>query len=109
PFNIANDGPNLLVTYALQNGAKHDDVAGAHHGFIDLYSTGGTLLRRFAARGTLNSPWGVTIAPHSFGKFADDILVGNFGDGMISAFDRKGHFQGLVSDAAGNPFAIDGL
>ncbi len=109
PFNIVKFGPNLLVTFAKRDAAGHDDVPGIHHGYVDLFTTGGVLLRHFAAGGTLNSPWGVAVAPHAFGRFADDVLIGNFGDGRISAFDQRGRFQGLLTNSAGTPIAIDGL
>jgi uncharacterized protein (TIGR03118 family) len=90
PFNAQSVGGNLYVTYAKQDGAKHDDVAGPGNGFVDVYSTSGFLLRRLGGDGVqaeLNSPWGVVQAPPDFGPFSNDILVGNFGDSQISAFD----------------------
>jgi uncharacterized protein (TIGR03118 family) len=93
----------------LQDASKQSDVPGAHHGFVDIFTTSGVLLRRFAAGGTLNSPWGVTLAPRHFGRFGNDVLIGNFGDGRISAFDQRGRFQGFLTNSAGTPFAIDGL
>jgi uncharacterized protein (TIGR03118 family) len=92
PFGIQNIDGNLFVTYALQNSEKHDDVAGAGNGFVDIYDTDGNLLRRFASRRPLNSPWGVTRASFAFGRFSGDILLGNFGDGQIHAFDSDGKF-----------------
>jgi uncharacterized protein (TIGR03118 family) len=100
----------LFVTYALQNSAKHDDVAGAGNGFVDIYDTNGNLLQRFASRRTLNSPWGVSRASFAFGRFSGDILVGNFGNGQITAFGSDGDFHGLLRDATTKkPLAIDGL
>ena len=109
PFGIANIDGDLFVTYAKQNGAKHDDVAGPGHGFVDVFDTDGHLLRRFASRGPLNSPWGVTRASFAFGRFSGKILVGNFGDGHISVFDNEGGFIEGLRDAHGKPLAIDGL
>ncbi len=110
PFNVQNLGGQLYVTYALQNGEKHDDVAGAGHGFVDVYSTSGHLLRRFVTRGRLNSPWGVVVAPKSFGAFSGDVLIGNFGNGHINAYDRRtGAFRGELTDAAGHPLVTSGL
>ncbi|HEV3339063.1 MAG TPA: TIGR03118 family protein, partial [Pirellulales bacterium] len=116
PFNIANIGGQLYVTYALQNSAKHDDVAGFGHGFVDIYDTSGTLVKRLItgipgnASSPMNSPWGLAIAPANFGDFSGDLLVGNFGNGKINAFDpNNGTFKGTLSDAAGNPIVIDGL
>jgi uncharacterized protein (TIGR03118 family) len=110
PFGIQNINGTLFVTYAKQNSAKHDDVAGAGNGFVDIFDTDGNLLQRFASRQTLNSPWGVARASFAFGRFSDDILVGNFGDGRITAFGSDGNSHGLLRDAATNkPVAIDGL
>jgi uncharacterized protein (TIGR03118 family) len=109
PFNVANIGGQLYVSYALQDGAAHDDVGGPRHGFVDIYTAGGALVKRFASRGALDSPWGMVVAPHDFGMFSDDILVGNFGNGKISAFNRKGRFMGFVVGSDANPVEIPGL
>jgi len=110
PFGIQNIIGTLFVTYALQNDAKHDDVAGRGNGFVDVFDTDGNLLLRFASQGTLNSPWGVSRASFAFGRFSGDILVGNFGDGKITAFGSDGDFHGLLRDATTKkPLAIDGL
>jgi uncharacterized protein (TIGR03118 family) len=109
PFNIQNIDGDLFVTYAKQNAAKHDDVAGPGHGFVDVFDTDGHLLRRFASRGKLNSPWGVARASFAFGRFSGDILIGNFGDGTINAFDSDGNFLATLKDAKGKPLVIDGL
>jgi uncharacterized protein (TIGR03118 family) len=109
PFGIANIDGDLFVTYARQNAAKHDDVAGPGHGFVDVFDTDGHLLRRFASRGFLNSPWAVTRASFAFGRFSGRILIGNFGNGRIGAFNDDGTFAGELEDASGNPLVIDGL
>src|SRR5260221_9444998 len=110
PFGIANLNGDLYVTYALQNAAKHDDVAGPAHGFVDIYDTNGNLIRRLVTRGRLNSPWGLAIAPADFGRFSNDLLVGNFGDGRINAVDpATGDFLGQLRDADNKPITIDGL
>jgi uncharacterized protein (TIGR03118 family) len=109
PFGIANIDGDLFVTYALQNAEKHDDVAGRGNGFVDVFDTDGHLLRRFASRGTLNSPWGITLASFAFGRFSGKILIGNFGDGRINVFDNDGRFVDQLENASGNPLAIDGL
>ena len=109
PFGIANIDGDLFVAYARQDAAKHDDVAGPGHGFVDVFDTDGHLLRRFASRGSLNSPWGVTRASFAFGRFSGRILIGNFGNGRIGAFNNDGTFAGELEDADGNPLAIDGL
>jgi uncharacterized protein (TIGR03118 family) len=110
PFNVQNIGGSLFVTYAKQNDAKHDDVAGAGNGFVDAFDTSGNLLRRFASQGTLNSPWGLAQAPASFGTLGGDILVGNFGDGTINAFDpNSGALAGQLQGTSGQTLAISGL
>jgi uncharacterized protein (TIGR03118 family) len=110
PFGIQNIGGDLFVSFALQNKAHHDDVAGAGNGFVDVFDTSGTLLRRFAAGGPLNSPWGLALAPAGFGAFGNELLVGNFGDGRINAFDPStGAFLGQLQDPTGHPITINGL
>jgi uncharacterized protein (TIGR03118 family) len=110
PFGIQNIGGKLYVTYAQQDAAKHDDVAGAGHGFVDVFDTNGNLLTRLVSNGVLNSPWGLALAPNDFGQFSGDLLVGNFGDGTINAFDpTTGAFLGTLDDPNGNPIVIDGL
>lgn len=109
PFNVAEIGNHIFVTYAKQDADAHDDVAGAGHGFVDVFTNDGRFVHRFASRGVLNSPWGLTVAPASFGQFAGDILIGNFGDGRIHAFDWHGHLRGTLSDSTHHPIVIDGL
>ena len=110
PFNIQNIGGSLLVTYALQDAAKHDDVAGPGNGFVDQFDLNGVLERRLISDGALNSPWGLAIAPGAFGAFSNDLLVGNFGDGHIHAFDpTTGAFLGTLKDGNGNSITIEGL
>lgn len=110
PFNVAVIGSQVFVTYALQDAAAHDDVAGPSHGFVDVYSTDGAFVKRFATHGVLNSPWGMTIAPATFGQYAGDLLIGNFGDGRIHAFDpNTGEVLGLLRATNGAPLVIDGL
>jgi uncharacterized protein (TIGR03118 family) len=109
PFGIANIGGDLVVTYAKQNDQKHDDVAGVGNGFVDIFDTSGNLIERFASRGELNSPWGIVRAPFNFGRFSNDMLIGDFGDGRINAFTIGGNFQGQMRDTAGKTIAIDGL
>lgn len=109
PFNAQTIGNSVYVTYAL-HGANGDDVPGAGHGFLDVYGTDGTFQRRLVSGGALNSPWGMAIAPAGFGSFGGDLLVGNFGDGMIHAYDPlTGAAEGALLAADGTPLAIDGL
>ena len=110
PFDVKVFGPRVFVTYAKQDADKEDDVAGPGNGFIDVFSTEGGLLQRFASQRVLNSPWGLEVAPQGFGKFSGDLLVGNFGDGHINAFDlHTGHFEGTLNGQNGDPIEIPGL
>jgi uncharacterized protein (TIGR03118 family) len=110
PFNVQVLDNHLFVTFALQNDAKHDDVAGAGHGFVDEFDLEGQMLHRVASGGVLDSPWGLAIAPPSFGEFANDLLVGNFGDGTINVFNPKNdHFLGKLEGADGTPITIGDL
>lgn len=109
PFGIQNIDGDIWVTYALQDADAHDDVGGPGNGFVDVFDTDGNLLRRFARHGVLNSPWGLARAPYGFGRFSGAILVGNFKDGRINAFDAGGHFIGTLRGPHGAPVWIDGL
>jgi uncharacterized protein (TIGR03118 family) len=110
PFGIQAINGDLYVTYAKQDAAKHDDVPGGGHGFIDVFTTDGNLVERFATRGPLNSPWGLAVAPKNYGDFSNDLLVGNFGNGKINAFDLStGAFLDALKDTTGHPLKIGGL
>jgi uncharacterized protein (TIGR03118 family) len=110
PFGIAAINNKLFVTYAMQDSDAHDDVPGVSHGFIDVFDTNGHMLQRFAQHGPLDSPWGLALAPSNFGDFSNDLLVGNFGNGRILAYNpTSGEFQGFLHSNAGPPLAIDGL
>jgi hypothetical protein len=115
PFNVQVLNGKVFVTYAKQNDAKHDDVAGPGHGFVDVYNLDGTPglangNQRLVSRGALDSPWGLAIAPSTFGSLAGDVLVGNFGNGFINAFNpTTGAFQGQLTDPDGEAIHIDGL
>lgn len=109
PFNIYNHDGNLYVTYALHKGPDNeDDQKGAGNGYVNIFNPNGTLVKRFASQGTLNSPWGLVDAPAGFGLGDNMILVGNFGDGRINVFDSNGNYKGQLSDGT-NPISIDGL
>jgi len=104
PFGIQRVGDKLYVTYAVKETGGDDDVPGPGNGVVDVFDTNGNFVRRFATGGPLNSPWGIAVAPGNFGEFSNDLLIGNFGDGMISAFDpTSASFEGQLN------VQIDGL
>lgn len=111
PFGIQNIGGKLYVSYARQDDGAEDNVAGAGFGYVNLFDTSGTLLRRVASGGPLNAPWGMALAPASgFGSIGGALLIGNFGDGTINAFRADtGAFLGKLADADGKPIVIEGL
>jgi len=110
PFGIQNLNGDLYVTYAQQDPNREDDVAGRGLGFINVFDADGHFVRRFASRGNLNAPWGMALAPASFGSFGNRLLVGNFGDGAINAYElNTGKFRGQLQRANRQPIRIDGL
>ena len=110
PFNIQNIGGKLYVTYAQQDVAQHDDVPGAGHGFVNTFDLNGNVLGRLITQGSLNSPWGLAMAPNNFGDFSGALLVGNFGDGTINAFNAaNGAHLGTLSNSGGTPIVVPGL
>jgi uncharacterized protein (TIGR03118 family) len=110
PFNIWNLGGKLYVMYAKQNAAKKRDVAGLGNGFVNVFDLNGTFQKRLISNGVLNSPWGVAIAPATWGAFGGAVLVGNFGDGHINAFDATtGATLGTLQDKTGQPIVNSGL
>jgi uncharacterized protein (TIGR03118 family) len=111
PFGIENMGSsNILVTFAKQDKAKHDNVSGKGLGFVDVFDTNGNLVKRLISQGQLNAPWGLAMAPATFGQFSNDLLVGNFGDGRINAFDpNTGSFLGQLMNKNGKAIKISGL
>ena len=113
PFGIQTVGTTIFVTYAKQDADRHDDVAGQGHGFVDAFDTSGALIGRVATHGQLNSPWGIATAPAGFGNFGGDLLVGNFGDGEVSAYEPQadGSYElvGQLRTADHKVLSIDGL
>jgi len=111
PFNVANVNGNIIVSYALQDADKHDDVRGLGHGYLDVYSSKGELMQRLPHVFQLNSPWAMVVAPASgWGNFSGKLLVGQFGSGAIIAYDlSNGTFFGTMQDDAGLPIRINGL
>ena len=115
PFNVQVLGDKVYVTYAKQDANKHDDVGGQGNGFVDVFNLDGTPglpggQERLVSRGALDSPWGLAIAPSSFGNVANDLLVGNFRSGFIDIYNpATGQFQGQLTDPDGEPIQIDHL
>jgi len=111
PFNVRTIRGKVFVTFAKQKLPDAvDDEAGPGNGYVDIFDTDGTLLRRFAAQGPLDSPWGLAVAPAHFGVFSHALLVGNFGDGRINAYNLlTGQFLGQLSTPGGDAIVIEGL
>jgi uncharacterized protein (TIGR03118 family) len=110
PFNVAAIRGDLYVAYAKQDADKEDEVAGPGKGFVDVYDAGGHLLHRLVSRGELDAPWGMVIAPAGFGNLGGALLVGNFGNGRINAYNpTTGHFLRTLRNRHGHPIQIDGL
>ena len=116
PFGIQALAGNIFVTFAKQDSAKHDDVAGPGLGYVDEFTADGKLVARVAWGGRKNAPpnapWGLALAPSSFGVFAGDVLVGNFGNGRISAYQQRGStwvYKGQLRLGDGTLLSIDGL
>jgi uncharacterized protein (TIGR03118 family) len=110
PFGIQAIAGDIYVAYAKQDDARHDDVKGAGLGFVDVFDANGHLVRHLVSRGRLNAPWGLALAPAAFGRFGGRVLVGNFGDGTINAYDlASGQFAGRLRNADRSPIRVDGL
>jgi len=109
PFNVQNTGGKIYVTYALK-GSGGDDAAGAGHGFVSVFDPGTQTFSRLISQGALNSPWGIAVAPLTFGTVAGDVLVGNFGDGLINAYDPiSGGLVGTLATFGSTEIVNDGL
>ena len=111
PFGIRNFNGQIFVTYAKINPSNpDDDLAGAGFGFIDVFDTSGNLVKRLVSNGELNAPWGMVMASGSFNPFQNDLLVGNFGDGRINAYNPStGAFVGTLTEKDGTPLDFEGL
>jgi uncharacterized protein (TIGR03118 family) len=110
PFGIQAINGNVYVTYAKQDSDQHDDVQGKGLGYVDVFDPNGVLLNRVVSKGKLNAPWGLTLAPAGFGEFSNSLLVGNFGDGRINAYDlATGAYRGTLKGSDGRPIEIEGL
>jgi uncharacterized protein (TIGR03118 family) len=110
PFNVQNIGGTLFVTYAMQDGPKHDSVPGEGLGFVELYDPTGRHIGHLEHGPWLDSPWGVVWTPRDFGRFSNSILVGNFGSGKIAAYNGfTREFIGFVKNPDNSVLSIDGL
>jgi uncharacterized protein (TIGR03118 family) len=110
PFGIQAINGDIYVSYAKQDADAEDDVTGRGFGYVNVFAPDGRFLRRLISRGELNAPWGMALAPASFGRFGNRLLVGNFGDGAINAYDlATGRFEGSLDDTHHRQIRIDGL
>ena len=110
PFNVQEIAGFLVVSFAQQDPNSSDELHGPGLGYVDVFDTQGHLVRRLISQGALDAPWGLALAPRHFGPFSGDLLVGNFGDGAINAYDpRTGAFRGTLQNKDGNQIKINGL
>jgi uncharacterized protein (TIGR03118 family) len=110
PFGIQVLGGKVYVTYAERVGTDTDETSGPGLGYVSVFNTDGTFVQRLISQGALNAPWGLALAPASFGAFGNALLVGNFGDGHINAYNAStGALMGALTDANGQAVSIDGL
>ena len=110
PYNVLVAGERVFVTYASKAPVNGNDSP--HGGYVDEFDLDGRLLGRVAHGGPLNAPWGLAVAPEGFGRYGGDLLVGNFGDGHVNAFERRDgrwRFRGPLLGGDGKPLVIDGL
>jgi uncharacterized protein (TIGR03118 family) len=110
PFGIQNVGGNIVVTFARRPPGSKDEDHGTGLGYVDVFDMNGMLLLRLQHGPFLNAPWGITLAPSDFGTFSHRLLIGNFGDGRIHAFNAvSGKFEGTLLNPDGTQLWIDGL
>jgi uncharacterized protein (TIGR03118 family) len=113
PFGILALNNQLYVTYAMRDGAMHDEITGAGLGYVDIFDFSGSFISRFASAGVLNAPWGIALAPAGFGSVDGDLLISNFGDGTINIFAPNGSSlavsMGPITVNNGVTLAIPGL
>lgn len=110
PFGMQAINGDIYVTFAKQDSARMDEVAGSGFGFVSVFAPNGRFVRRIASHEALNAPWGMALAPASFGRFSNRLLVANFGDGAINAYDlATGKFAGRLRGADHKPITIEGL
>lgn len=110
PFGIQAIGDRIYISYAMRAAAGGDDVKGAGLGAIDVFDIAGNLVKQLVTGGALNAPWGMAMAPSNFGTFSGKLLVANFGDGKINAYDAgTGAAAGTLGKADGSAIVVDGL
>ncbi len=110
PFGLQALNGNIYVSYAKQDAQQHDDVQGPGLGFVSVFDPNGVFIRRVVSRGRLNAPWGMAMAPAGFGRFSNCLLIGNFGDGKINAYNlANGAFVGQLTNSHHRSVQIDGL
>jgi uncharacterized protein (TIGR03118 family) len=110
PFGIHSIGTKIYVTYAQPDPTTGREMVGAGLGYVDVFDVNGNLLQRAISQGVLNAPWGMALAPAGFGSFGGDLLIGNFGDGVINAFDPNTFAMvGQLQNAAGAAITNTGL
>ncbi|WP_296001456.1 TIGR03118 family protein [Rugamonas sp.] len=110
PFGIQAVGQQIYVSYAQRQASGDDESHSAGAGVVDVFDTAGNLLKRLVTAGALNAPWGIAVAPSNFGTFSGKLLVANFGDGKINAYDASsGAYAGTLAKADGTPLVLDGL
>jgi len=110
PFNVQAIGSAIVVTFAKQDKDKEDEVAGNGFGFVDVFTPNGVLVMRLQQGSWMNAPWGVALAPSNFGELSNRLLIGNFGSGLIAAFDAStGSFVSFLKQSPGAPMKINGL
>ena len=110
PFGIQNVGGDIVVTFAKRLPGEDDEATGKGLGIVDLFDANGRLVSRIASFGELNAPWGVALAPRSFGQFGGALLIGNFGDGTINAYEMTtGEFLGKLRRSDGKAVRLEGL
>jgi uncharacterized protein (TIGR03118 family) len=110
PFGIEAIGNRVVVTYAKTQAGSEDEAHGPGFGFVAVFTHDGRLVKHLISHGALNAPWGLALAPMGFGRFGGDLLVGNFGDGRIHAYNmHTGMSEGSLRRPSGRPVRIDGL
>ncbi|HVU52471.1 MAG TPA: TIGR03118 family protein [Polyangia bacterium] len=110
PFGVHAEGATVFVTYAKQDADAKDDVKGAGNGYVDAFDFDGVLTKRLVSQGALNSPWAIALAPSDFGNLSHDLIIGNFGDGKVNAYDPStGAFQATAITSGNVPLVIPGL